>query len=217
MRDSGLGTPATRAAIIETLLKRGFVVREGKHVVPTPMGIGLIDALPVPNLASPELTGAWEARLSRIARKEEQREVFMRDIASYVGEVVDAIRKAAPMAALPVSPQVAPKGQRCFAAKTSGASNAAKTAGKPASPKRKKAQAPREVAQAAPPARPASPADQNLVDLLCPACKRGHIITGKRGWGCERWREGCKFVVWFEEEGGKKRTLADLRALVSSE
>jgi DNA topoisomerase-3 len=39
-------------------------------------------------------------------------------------------------------------------------------------------------------------------------------MTGKRGWGCSRWREGCDFVVWFEEKG-VRRSEADLRALVS--
>ena len=39
-------------------------------------------------------------------------------------------------------------------------------------------------------------------------------MTGKRGWGCSRWREGCKFVVWFEENG-KRRSLEDLRTLLA--
>ena len=183
MRDSGLGTPATRAAIIETLLRRGFVVREGKHLVPTPTGIGLIRALPVQSLASPELTGAWEARLARIARGQEQRAAFMSDIVRYVHEVVDAIRAAAPMAELPLSPQA------------------------PASPGgRRPRRAKRAAADAA--------KGHEVADLTCPACKQGRIITGKRGWGCERWREGCKFVVWFEENG-KKRSPADLRAIVA--
>jgi DNA topoisomerase-3 len=92
MRDSGLGTPATRAATIETLVKRTFVGRDGKNLVPTEMGIGLIEALPVKSLASPELTGAWEARLARIARGQDTRPAFMADISRYVGEVVTAIR-----------------------------------------------------------------------------------------------------------------------------
>ena len=92
MKDTGLGTPATRAATIETLVKRGFIAREGKQVVPTPTGTALIERLPVPTLASPELTGAWEARLVRIARGQETRGAFMTDIARYVGEVTDAIR-----------------------------------------------------------------------------------------------------------------------------
>ena len=95
MRDSGLGTPATRAATIETLIRRTFVARDGKNLVPTDMGIGLIDALPVKSLASPELTGSWEARLSRMARGQETRAAFMADISRYVSEVVTAIRGGA--------------------------------------------------------------------------------------------------------------------------
>ena len=111
MRDSGLGTPATRAATIETLIRRTFVARDGKNLVPTDMGIGLIDALPEKSLASPELTGTWEARLSRVARGEETRAAFMADISRYVSDVVAAIRggagvvraSAAPPAATPSS------------------------------------------------------------------------------------------------------------------
>ena len=95
MRDSGLGTPATRAATIETLIRRTFVARDGKNLVPTEMGIGLIDALPVKSLASPELTGTWEARLARVARGEETRAAFMADISRYVSDVVTAIRGGA--------------------------------------------------------------------------------------------------------------------------
>ena len=95
MRDSGLGTPATRAATIETLIRRTFVARDGKNLVPTDMGIGLIDALPEKSLASPELTGSWEARLSRMARGQETRAAFMADISRYVSDVVTAIRGGA--------------------------------------------------------------------------------------------------------------------------
>jgi len=95
MRDSGLGTPATRAATIETLIRRTFVARDGKNLVPTDMGIGLIDALPEKSLASPELTGTWEARLTRVARGEETRAAFMADISRYVSDVVTAIRGGA--------------------------------------------------------------------------------------------------------------------------
>ena len=92
MSDSGLGTPATRAATIETLLRRTFVAATARTSSPTEMGIALIDALPVQSLASPELTGTWEARLARVARGEETRAAFMADIARYVRDVVTAIR-----------------------------------------------------------------------------------------------------------------------------
>jgi DNA topoisomerase-3 len=199
MRDSGLGTPATRAAIIETLLKRAFILREGKHLVPTPMGIGLIDALPVQNLASPELTGNWEARLARIARGQEQRATFMADIATYVKEVVDAIRGAAPMADVPLAAQKPPVGKG--ARRPSRKPRQTKTAAPAATAGTQTATPPREVGR-------------GIADLACPMCKQGRVIVGKRGWGCSRWREGCKFVVWFEADG-KKRTEADLRAIVN--
>jgi DNA topoisomerase-3 len=192
MKDSGLGTPATRASIIETLLKRAFVVREGKHVVPTPMGMGLIAALPTQSLASPELTGNWEARLARIARGEEQRAVFMGDIGRYVKETVDAIRVSAPMVDVPIMVQKPVH-------KPTGGKGAR-------GPRRKTAKVEdKETRQLG----------QGIADLVCPACKQGQVIVGKRGWGCSRWREGCKFVVWFEEDG-RKRSEADLRAMVKS-
>jgi DNA topoisomerase-3 len=220
MKDSGLGTPATRAAIIETLLKRGFVGREGKHLTPTPMGMALVDALPVQSLASPELTGNWEARLARIARGQESRPAFMSDIVGYVKEVVDAIRKAAPMAELPPAtlPVVA---ERAKKAPRKGKKSDSSAGAEP-SPRRKAAatkapgtttgkSATPESGRPAP--MPAANSAQGLGGLVCPACEQGKIIAGKRGWGCSRWREGCKFVVWFEENG-KKRSEADLRGLI---
>jgi DNA topoisomerase III len=96
MKDCGLGTPATRAAIIETLLKRDYIARTRQQLAPTPLGIALIEALPVASLASPELTGTWEARLARIARGEDSRAAFMADISRYVAETVDAVRGASP-------------------------------------------------------------------------------------------------------------------------
>ncbi|MBS1148681.1 MAG: topoisomerase, partial [Myxococcaceae bacterium] len=69
MKDSGLGTPATRASIIETLLARGYVVRDGKALQATERGVGLI-AVVDPEVKSAAMTGEWEARLQRIARGE---------------------------------------------------------------------------------------------------------------------------------------------------
>lgn len=94
MKECGLGTPATRAATIETLLKRGYVERDKKVVRPTPMGIALIDAIPVESLRSPELTGAWEERLSKVAKGGETRSSFMSDISRFVREVVQKLLSA---------------------------------------------------------------------------------------------------------------------------
>ena len=100
MKRNGLGTPATRAAIIETLLRRGYVEREGRDLVPTPAGRTLISALPAPELRSPRLTGQWEARLVAMAEGKDQRDAFMGDIRAFTQDVVARILAARPDAVL---------------------------------------------------------------------------------------------------------------------
>ncbi|HWM92038.1 MAG TPA: DNA topoisomerase 3 [Thermoanaerobaculia bacterium] len=87
MKESGLGTPATRAEIIETLLRREYVERQGKMLVATDKGIRLIQVVH-PHVKSPAMTGQWEARLKRIQRGEGELTSFMREIEEYVKAVV---------------------------------------------------------------------------------------------------------------------------------
>jgi len=91
MKEAGLGTPATRASIIETLLKRDYVVREKKSLVATPKGAALIKMLPSPLLKSAELTGRWEQKLSRMARREYELDSFMVEVRAMVTELVAQI------------------------------------------------------------------------------------------------------------------------------
>ncbi len=90
MRECGLGTPATRAAILETLLRREYVVREGKTLQPTDKGVALI-AMVHGHVKSPAMTGEWEAKLARIERGEGHLDTFMREIEGYVREVVASV------------------------------------------------------------------------------------------------------------------------------
>ncbi len=90
MRDSGLGTPATRAETIETLLRREYVRRERKTLVATDKGIRLI-GLVHPQVKSPEMTGRWEAELQRIQRGQTDLTSFMHGIEDYVREAVGGI------------------------------------------------------------------------------------------------------------------------------
>jgi DNA topoisomerase-3 len=94
MRDSGLGTPATRAAVIETLLKREYITREKKSLHATPKGIAVIKLLPAPLLKSPELTGLWEGKLARMVRGEYACADFMAEVKQMVAEVVAQIAGA---------------------------------------------------------------------------------------------------------------------------
>jgi DNA topoisomerase-3 len=88
MKDSGIGTPATRAAIIERLIDVGYIERDGRALVATDKGLNVIRLLDSHPLTSPSLTGDWEHRLGRIEQGEEQREAFMRDIAEFARETV---------------------------------------------------------------------------------------------------------------------------------
>lgn len=92
MKDSGLGTPATRANMIETLLKRGYAERKGRALVATAKGIGLIQSIQVAELKSPELTGQWEAAMERIRRGQADRPGFMREVHQFVRGLVTGIR-----------------------------------------------------------------------------------------------------------------------------
>lgn len=83
----GLGTPATRAAIIEKLVTAGFVERKGKNLIPTKAGINLVTVLPEP-LTSPMLTAEWEQKLTKIARGSTDTDTFMDGICTMVQEIV---------------------------------------------------------------------------------------------------------------------------------
>ena len=83
----GLGTPATRAAIIEKLVTAGFVERKGKNLIPTKAGINLVTVLPEP-LTSPMLTAEWEQKLTEIAKGGADPDTFMDGIRMMVQEIV---------------------------------------------------------------------------------------------------------------------------------
>ena len=83
----GLGTPATRAAIIEKLVAAGFVERKGKSLIPTKAGINLVTILPEP-LTSPMLTAEWEQKLTEIAKGGADPDTFMDGIRMMVQEIV---------------------------------------------------------------------------------------------------------------------------------
>ena len=85
----GLGTPATRAAVIEKLVKSGFVQRKGKQLIPTQKGNNLVCVLP-DTLTSPQLTAEWENALTQIARGAAEPEDFMRGIEEMARELVKA-------------------------------------------------------------------------------------------------------------------------------
>jgi DNA topoisomerase III len=97
MKETGLGTPATRAAILEVLLKRNYITRTGKSLEATDKGIHLIEVVH-PEVKSPAMTGQWEAFLNRIQKGEAQLDPFLERISEYVRSVVGRVSQTPPPA-----------------------------------------------------------------------------------------------------------------------
>lgn len=267
MRSAGLGTPATRAAILKTLIARRYVVRQGKALNATDKGRALIAAIPVDELKSAVLTGRWEKRLSDIAEGRDGARDFMRDAIRRLGEVIDAIKTAEPPDATafqravdtpalgecpacgqPVrergrvyrcdtgrdcpfvvfNPMVkrnissrmvkellsngrtkVVKGFKSKAGRTFSAGLEVKEDGSVGLffPPRDdespaggiSSSAPRSPAPSASP--PASTGRRDPVGMRCPRCERGRLVKGRAAWGCNRFREGCHYLIEFEREG----------------
>ena len=91
MQEKGLGTPATRAAIIEGLLNEKYIIRDGREMIPTAKAFQLftlLRGLGVEELSKPELTGGWEHKLSLMEHGQLSREEFMREIAEMTEHIV---------------------------------------------------------------------------------------------------------------------------------
>ncbi len=192
MKESGIGRPSTRAAIIETLFKRNYVRRDKKRLLPTPTGVELIGLIRNPTLKSAELTGQWEQKLRQIERNELPSDQFLEELKGLVREMVQEVKmdrsgRAVSAAAPPPAPplrgrgaEAAPQGKNTTA--TPGPSSAGEGPG---------------------------------VGLgLCPACKSGHILRGKTAFGCARFREGCQFRLPAEILG-KKLTDPQVKSLLA--
>ncbi len=114
MKENGLGTPATRAEILETLLTRGYAERNGKAFSATDKGIRLIALVP-DSVKSPALTGRWEAGLARLQKGDGRLETFMNGIEEYVREVVgEAFRSTTRAHGAVDTPVLVPGVQSCI-------------------------------------------------------------------------------------------------------
>ena len=87
LKDCGIGTPATRAAIIETLLRREYMVRVKKSLVPTEKGLALYSIVKDMDIADVEMTGRWESELAEIEKGRTPHEAFLHDIEGYTRKI----------------------------------------------------------------------------------------------------------------------------------
>ncbi len=130
MKDRGLGTPATRAAIIEKLINEKYVVREGRDLAPTGKAfelLALLEAMKIDVLASPEMTGEWEYKLNRIIRGEFTRTRFMQEIRELTAHITSQIKNFESAGAQTEAPFSPIDGVRYFDSATAYVSEDAKT------------------------------------------------------------------------------------------
>jgi len=121
MKERGLGTPATRAAIIEKLIKEKYVVREGKDLTPTGKAfdlLALLEAMQIEVLASPEMTGEWELKLNKMLKGEFSRQKFMEEIRNLTSHIISQVKNFETDATEPEAPFSPVAGKRFFSSPT---------------------------------------------------------------------------------------------------
>ncbi|MDB4865822.1 MAG: type topoisomerase, partial [Cohnella sp.] len=208
MKDSGLGTPATRAATIERLKQVGYIDLQGKKLMISRKGrtaIELIRGAGVDLLASPEMTGQWERRLTEISRGQASAETFMGNVKKFAVQIVERVRGQQQAAKTAFTRDEAPSGKD-----------------KARSSRKRGGEATGERAAAASTLKPVRPASTATTATPGPAgtvtrCPRpgcgGHIFMGRKGYGCSEYRSGCSFVIW-KNSFGRDLTDAMIRSLV---
>ncbi|WP_106767742.1 type IA DNA topoisomerase [Paenibacillus faecalis] len=214
MKDSGLGTPATRAATIERLKKVGYITMQGKRITVTQKGrtaIELIRHAGVELLASPEMTGQWERRLHQISKGEASAEVFMKNVEKFTVSIIDKVltQRPAPPSMFGESEESKSKGGR-----TAGRNKAASRSSKSASSVVKSTEEARSSRDST--AGQASTSGERISLGACPkAGCGGQIIEGRKGYGCSHFKSGCTFVIW-KEFAGKNISHTMLKSLLTT-
>lgn len=203
MKDSGLGTPATRAATIERLKQVGYIDMQGKRIVLTQKGriaVELIRGAGVELLTSPEMTGQWERRLNEISRGQASADTFMENVKKFTRLIIAKVgdqRPAMKNAFAAAEPPAGSKGGKRVSTGGGKSEGTGKRTSRAAAAVKSSGSA---TATATPPAAPG-------VVCVCPrpGCG-GNIFMGRKGYGCSNYRTGCGFVIWKESLG---RTLTD--------
>lgn len=192
MKENGIGRPSTRAAIIQTLYKRGYIRLQRKSLEATPTGIALIGLIQEELLKSAELTGIWENKLRQIEHHTYSAQQFMAELKQMVSELVHTVlcdntnrrvqQAPAPSGnASPAGKSSAKQGTSSPSAPSSPAGNATTSAGNSSSSSEDsngEAKPKRKIIRAG---------------SKCPQCGEGKVIKGHTAYGCSRWKEGCNW------------------------
>lgn len=173
MKENGIGRPSTRAAIIETLFKRGYIYRERKNIMAAQAGIDLIAIINEEILKSAKLTGIWENKLRRIERGDYSAPEFIEELKSMIGEIVITVLNDNSQRRI-IVPVEEPKDS-----------------------KEKKSGQKKQDSDTRP--RTRRPAIKSFDQVICPVCGKGHIVKGRSAFGCSEYASGCHTVFSFTE------------------
>ena len=180
MKENGIGRPSTRAAIIQTLYKRGYIRQQRKSLEATPTGIALIGLIQEELLKSAELTGLWENKLRQIERRTYSAHQFVAELKQMVSELVHTVLcdntnrrlQQAPPPSENSSPEKAsPRNASSEKTSSEKASSSSEESNGEVKAKRKIIRA----------------------GSKCPECGEGKVIKGHTAYGCSRWKEGCNW------------------------
>lgn len=177
MKENGIGRPSTRAAIIETLFRRGYIYRQRKNIMASQAGIDLIATIKEELLKSAKLTGIWENKLRRIERGDYSAAEFIDELKQQISEIVLAV--------------LSDNSQRKIVVETDATTAKGKNAGSQTEA------APADKPKA--PAKKRAPAVKSLEQITCPICGKGTLLKGRAAYGCSEFRSGCALRLPFEE------------------
>ena len=195
MKENGIGRPSTRAAIIETLIKRRYIRRDKKNLLATQTGIDVIQVIHEELLKSPELTGQWERKLRMIEKGQYEASQFLEELKKMVLEIIQSVMSDNTNRQVAyVDPEEEKRQQaaekRAAAAEKRAADEAAGIERPKRAPRKKKAGKTAAEGEA----QTAAPATQ--VPAVCPLCG-GAVLKGKTAYGCANWRTGCTWRLPF--------------------
>lgn len=177
MKENGIGRPSTRAAIIETLFKRRYIYRERKNIMASQAGIDLIATIQDELLKSAKLTGIWENKLRRIERGDYQASEFISELKELINTIVINVLSDNSSHRIAISEDKAEE--------TDSNKKRRKTSDSAKSSKTGTTQRKKKV--------------ESLDQIVCPLCKKGHIIKGRTAYGCSRYADGCTCRLPFEQ------------------
>lgn len=180
MKENGIGRPSTRAAIIETLIKRRYIRRDKKTLVATQTGIDVIQVIHEELLKSPELTGQWERKLRMIEKGQYEASQFLEELKKMVIEIIQSVMVDNTNRTVAY---VDPEEEKKRIAAEKKAAAAEKKAAEEAAGIVKPKRAPRKK-------------KKPEVPSVCPLCG-GAVLKGKTAYGCANWRTGCTWRLPF--------------------